>query len=144
MAGHLIVLYTRSFLMFLHQFSYYFNTYSFPPQVRLNIRESRIIPDDFRFSKSTGKKVPYGTAGDCFSSNRGNCRRGSFHIDLTGTELRLQSSVTWSVVGKPRGIQIQDFQMGHGDQIASAKCGGSCAKCQPTGGLLVEQLRCGE
>ena len=46
-------------------------------KVRLNILGSKIIPEDFKFASSAGKMIPYGTAGDCYSSNRGNCRKGT-------------------------------------------------------------------
>lgn len=46
-------------------------------KVRLDIPGSKIIPGDFKFASSAGKPIPYGTAGDCYSSNRGNCRKGT-------------------------------------------------------------------
>ena len=113
-------------------------------KVRLDVAGSKILPDDFTFASSAGKPIPYGTAGDCYSSNRGNCRKGSFSIDLTGTGMRLQSSVRWSVQSRPAGIGMQDFQIRNQSQIVSAKCGGNCGKCQPRGDLLVEHLHCGK
>lgn len=115
-------------------------------KVRLNVDDASIVLDDFQFAVSEGKHIPYGTAGDCFSSNLGNCRKGSFSIDLTGTGLRLQSSVSWSVDANtsPHGIRIQDYVKKKEDQIVSAKCGGNCGRCQPTGKLLLDQLTCGE
>ncbi len=45
-------------------------------KVRLDIPGSKILPGDFRFASIAGKPIPYGTAGDCYSSNLGNCRKG--------------------------------------------------------------------
>lgn len=111
-------------------------------KVRLNVTEGSIIPDDFQFAESDGNRVPYGTAGDCYSSNPGNCRKGDFSIDLTGTGLRLKSSVSWSLEAEPLGISIRDFKKDKHSQVVTAKCGGYCGLCQPSGKLLVEQLIC--
>ncbi|XP_028394352.1 uncharacterized protein LOC114518524 isoform X7 [Dendronephthya gigantea] len=112
-------------------------------KVRFDVRGSKIIPNDFKFASSAGKAITFGTAGDCYSANLGNCRKGSFSIDLIGTGMRLQSSVRWSVQARPAGIQMQDFQMTNQSQVVSAKCGGNCGKCNPAGDILVEQLHCG-
>ena len=45
-------------------------------KVRFDMRGSKIIPNDFKFASSAGKAIPFGTAGDCYSANLGNCRKG--------------------------------------------------------------------
>jgi thrombospondin motif-containing protein 9 len=51
-------------------------------KVRFDIPGLKIVPDDFQFASSAGKPIPYGTAGDCYSSNLGNCRKGT--LDMGG------------------------------------------------------------
>lgn len=65
-------------------------------KVRLNVTSSRIIGDSFTFSTQTkgGKRVPYGTAGDCYSQ-RSSCAQGRFSVDLSGTSFRLAEGVRW-------------------------------------------------
>ena len=51
------------------------------------------VADDFHYSTtSSGKKIKYGEAGDCFSASKEYCRKGEFQIDLTGTGFRLKAS----------------------------------------------------
>ena len=51
------------------------------------------VADDFHYSTtSSGKKIKYGEAGDCFSASKEYCRKGEFKIDLTGTGFRLKAS----------------------------------------------------
>lgn len=85
-------------------------------KVRVNITSMRIISknsysleltvvtyfflgDDFTFSKQLkGKQIPYGTAGDCYSSIQG-CAQGSFSVDLTHTSFKLAKNVKWEELG---------------------------------------------
>lgn len=138
-------------------------------KVRFDIASSKIVPTDFRFASSSNENsVPYGTAGDCYSSNNGNCRKGSLHkycghiyhltytwcfnsyslgsfsIDLRGTGLKLRSPAIWTLVARPAGIRIQDFQVRNNSQVISAKCGGYCGKCRPKDDVILEQLHCGK
>lgn len=46
-------------------------------KLKIDIPGSKIVPGDFRFATSAGKAIPFGTAGDCYSSNLGNCRKGT-------------------------------------------------------------------
>ncbi|KAL3270613.1 hypothetical protein HHI36_021147 [Cryptolaemus montrouzieri] len=91
----------------------------------------RILGEDFTFSRQErGKKVPYGTAGDCYSRAEG-CGQGRFSIDLTGTSFKLTSDVSW--IGDTTKIHRTD-------QTASGRCGGFCGECIPdlNTGLHVE------
>lgn len=77
-------------------------------KVKIDLSTLRIVDDDFQFAQSSGiKRIPYGTAGDCYSMNLGNCRKGKFKIDLTGTLLKVRPEVTWLPQGLPKGIRIQ-------------------------------------
>lgn len=69
-------------------------------RVRLNITTLQLVPDDYTFSRQVkgARRVPYGTAGDCYS-RRAECPQGRFSIDLTGTGFRLASSVSWQTTG---------------------------------------------
>ncbi|KAK3733136.1 hypothetical protein QZH41_012971 [Actinostola sp. cb2023] len=54
-------------------------------KVRLEVNDMRIVRDDFTFAVSDpfGKKIPFGSAGDCFSMHYGPCRRGHFKVSDT-------------------------------------------------------------
>lgn len=102
-----------------------------------------IIQDDYRFAEidQAGLPVPFGTAGDCFSANTSNCRRGSFMMDLSGTGLRVKQGITWRVTSDTPGVSMQEFE-NHQGIIVSAKCGGWCGHCQPNGALQLDLLSC--
>ncbi|KAF5279337.1 hypothetical protein FQR65_LT15410 [Abscondita terminalis] len=104
-------------------------------KVRLNITSLQIIPDDFTFSRQIyGKKIPYGTAGDCYSERKG-CVQGRFSIDFSDTSFRLSNSVRWIENGNLASSYI-DRQ----DVMVKGRCGGYCASClpDPNIGLAVE------
>ena len=62
-------------------------------KVRLDLSTMTLVADDFHYSTtSSGKKIKYGEAGDCFSASKEYCRKGEFKIDLTGTGFRLKAS----------------------------------------------------
>ncbi|KAK9886442.1 hypothetical protein WA026_016725 [Henosepilachna vigintioctopunctata] len=100
-------------------------------KIRLNITTMRIIGEDFTFSSQVrGKRIPYGTAGDCYSNAEG-CGQGRFSIDLIGTSFKLSNEVTW--IGATTKIHKTD-------KSAMGKCGGYCGDCvpDPNTGLQVE------
>ncbi|CAG9862410.1 unnamed protein product [Phyllotreta striolata] len=104
-------------------------------KVRLDISTMKIIGEDFTFSKQiNGTHVPYGTAGDCYSSIQ-NCAQGQFEIDLMHTSFKLAKSVRWEKLGPYASAQIR-----RSDTRASGKCGGYCGNCipDPNIGLAVE------
>lgn len=76
-------------------------------KIRLNVTSLRIIRDVFTFSTQTkGKKrIPYGTAGDCYSQKSG-CPQGRFSVDLTGTSFKIVSGVRWRSHGYYATAQI--------------------------------------
>ncbi|XP_008190626.1 A disintegrin and metalloproteinase with thrombospondin motifs 9 isoform X2 [Tribolium castaneum] len=104
-------------------------------KVRLNITSLRIIGDDFTFSRQTkGMKVPYGTAGDCYSATEG-CAQARFSIDLKGTSFQLSENVRWHSIGKYATARIDTFE-----KRVVGLCGGYCGNCvpEPSVGLQVE------
>lgn len=106
-----------------------------------------IIGDDFTFAKSNpfGKRIPYGSAGDCFSMHfGGKCRRGHFKVDLSQTGLRLKPSVRWKAIGFPPGIEMHEYKKSKDGTMVSAKCGGWCGQCRPVGEMLLEQTVCSQ
>ena len=98
---------------------------------------------DFTFAttEKRGQAVPYATAGDCFSASKAQCRKGNFKIDLSGTGLRVDESVSWSLLSNTSGISIQDFS-NHEGIVISAKCGGWCGHCRPVGSLKLDLITC--
>lgn len=50
-------------------------------------------------------QVPYGTAGDCYSSIDG-CGQGQFSIDLSGTSFKLSDNVRWQHIGKYASVRV--------------------------------------
>lgn len=65
------------------------------------------LGDVFTFSTQTkGKKrIPYGTAGDCYSQRSG-CPQGRFSIDLTGTSFKIAKGVRWRSHGYFSSVQV--------------------------------------
>ena len=62
-------------------------------KVLVDLNSMSIVPDDFYYSTtSSGKRIKYGEAGDCYSASKESCRKGKFQIDLTGTGFRLKVS----------------------------------------------------
>lgn len=105
-------------------------------KIRLNITTMQLIGDDYTFSRqNSGQRVPYGTAGDCYSRVR-DCPQGRFSINLNGTGLRLNSRVRWTDSGIMSSKTINKSSA----TTVSGKCGGFCGSCEPDAniGLLVE------
>lgn len=115
---------------------------SYFSKIRLNLDDLTVVSEDFTFAYGDprGSTVPYGTAGDCFSMNPGQCRKGSFLIDLTDTGLKVNDDVKWKNLGYPSDIEIQDFTKKEQGVIVSAKCGGWCGRCAPEGPLVLQQV----
>ncbi|XP_030747517.1 A disintegrin and metalloproteinase with thrombospondin motifs 9 isoform X2 [Sitophilus oryzae] len=104
-------------------------------KVGLNITSMQIIGDDFTFSKQIkGTRIPYGTAGDCYSKVTG-CAQGRFSVDLTHTSFKLSPYVRWDKAGPSASADIRRTAT-----LVQGKCGGYCGKCFPDSnyGLLVE------
>ena len=114
-------------------------------KVRLDVARMAIIRNDFTFAETElyGRRIAYGSAGDCYSMNyNGSCRRGHFRVDLTHTGLRLKPSTEWELISLPPGIEMHDYKRSKDGTLASAKCGGWCGRCRPIGEMFVEQTVC--
>ena len=107
------------------------------------MRTLTIIDTDFTYAETEtgGTAVPYGSAGDCFSANTSNCRRGKFMIDLSGTGLRVADGVSWRVASNTPGFNMQDF-VNHQGILIQSKCGGWCGHCAPSTSLKLDLVTC--
>ncbi|CAH1246529.1 LPA [Branchiostoma lanceolatum] len=103
-------------------------------KVRIKFENSRIkvIRDDYTFARTIGyNNVSYAEAGDCYSWKQG-CAKGTFQVNLTGTELQLAPDVHWVMEERhPEYIAINDMFISEDRKIASARCGGWCGHCWP-------------
>ncbi|XP_043795099.1 A disintegrin and metalloproteinase with thrombospondin motifs 9-like isoform X3 [Apis laboriosa] len=103
-------------------------------RVRIDPVELYIIENDYTFSWMTGSnRVEYGTAGDCNSI--AHCAQGHFSINLSGTQLKLSSSIVWTAT---RGTSIKINHINN--QHITGKCGGYCGSCKPKNGLKLDVL----
>ncbi|XP_071450367.1 A disintegrin and metalloproteinase with thrombospondin motifs 20 [Hetaerina americana] len=98
-------------------------------RVRINITSMRINTEDMTFARQLhGARVPYGEAGDCYSSL--DCPQGRFSINLKGTGLRVHSSMEWEGRGSGASVHVSRKDDG---QLVVGKCGGYCGACHPAG-----------
>ncbi|XP_070193825.1 A disintegrin and metalloproteinase with thrombospondin motifs 9-like [Littorina saxatilis] len=99
-------------------------TYS---KVRIDLNTLRIFVNDGAFSYVHGGKfIPFGTAGDCYSSN--TCPQGKFSINLVGTGFIVSINTTWMLQGNRATQQIWRLRDG---KIIRGLCGGYCGVCAP-------------
>ena len=95
----------------------------------------QIVLDDYKFTSSTvpGVNHPFASAGDCISAGcYSSDRIGSFQVDLSGTNFRLQDPITYRFVNYPTCTsQLFDALMEVNRQRWFAKCGGYCGYCEP-------------
>ncbi|XP_078576750.1 uncharacterized protein LOC144862258 [Branchiostoma floridae x Branchiostoma japonicum] len=103
-------------------------------KIRIKFEKSRIkvIRDDYTFARTLGyNNVSYAEAGDCYSWKQG-CAKGTFEVNLMGTELELAPDVHWVMEERhPENIAINDMFISDDRKIASARCGGWCGHCWP-------------
>ncbi|XP_065566975.1 A disintegrin and metalloproteinase with thrombospondin motifs 9-like isoform X2 [Artemia franciscana] len=96
-------------------------------KIRLNVTSLRVITNDFAYAKPLrGALIPFGEAGDCYSS--ANCPQGRFSINLEGTAFRVANHINWIGHGEKSSLwvnRLDDYQKVQG------KCGGFCGKCKP-------------
>ncbi|XP_019643715.1 PREDICTED: uncharacterized protein LOC109484793 [Branchiostoma belcheri] len=108
-------------------------------KLRITLEESRVevIRDDYTFARTTGPNaIPYGHAGDCYSRVQG-CARGTFKVDLTGTELSLAPDTHWKLSERyPASLTVHGMFFSEDRKVASAFCGGWCGHCWPVGDKL--------
>ncbi|KAI8494032.1 hypothetical protein Bbelb_283790 [Branchiostoma belcheri] len=108
-------------------------------KIRIKFENSKVkvIRDDYTFASTVGyNNVSYGEAGDCYSSMQG-CAKGTFKLNLTGTDLSLASDVHWVMDERyPDYLRINDMFISEERTVASARCGGWCGHCWPVGKTL--------
>uniref|UniRef100_A0A8C2K1E5 ADAM metallopeptidase with thrombospondin type 1 motif, 9 n=1 Tax=Cyprinus carpio TaxID=7962 RepID=A0A8C2K1E5_CYPCA len=105
-------------------------------RVRMDLGTMTIITTDWKFAfVHEGHRVPFATAGDCYSAAR--CPQGRFRINLSGTGFKVTESTRWISQGNYATADIHRSQDG---SRVSGICGGYCGKCTPSSspGLLVE------
>ncbi|KAJ7400306.1 hypothetical protein BTVI_106621 [Pitangus sulphuratus] len=97
-------------------------------KIRFDVASMQIKTTDFLFAQTVlGRAVPFATAGDCYSAAR--CPQGQFSINLTGTGLRLSSTVRWIAQGN---YATADIHKSHDGTKIYGRCGGFCGKCVPS------------
>ncbi|XP_067932084.1 A disintegrin and metalloproteinase with thrombospondin motifs 9-like [Watersipora subatra] len=107
-------------------------------KVRLNVTAVSIIVNDFQYSETSGvNKVPYASAGDCYSAV--DCPQGRFSVNLADTGFRVASHVQWQLQG---AYSYKDIFLRDDGLVVQGKCGGYCGLCAPAEpfGLQLELL----
>eukprot|EP00058_Branchiostoma_floridae_P027320 XP_002612811.1 hypothetical protein BRAFLDRAFT_82167 [Branchiostoma floridae] len=106
-------------------------------RIQFDTSRVKVIRNVYTFAQTTGPNdVPYGKAADCYSAKQG-CAKGTFKVNLTGTDLALAPEVHW-VMGPhyPASLIINDMFISEDRKVASARCGGWCGHCRPNGGEI--------
>uniref|UniRef100_A0AAR2JEP4 Peptidase M12B domain-containing protein n=1 Tax=Pygocentrus nattereri TaxID=42514 RepID=A0AAR2JEP4_PYGNA len=79
-------------------------------RVRLDLSKMTIITTDWTYAFThEGHKVPFATAGDCYSAAR--CPQGRFRINLSGTGLQVAESTKWISQGNYAVADIHKSQV---------------------------------
>lgn len=105
-------------------------------RVRVDLNKMTIITTDWKYAIiHEGQKVPFATAGDCYSAAR--CPQGRFRINLSGTGFKVSDETTWISQGN---YAVADIHKSQDGSRVTGICGGYCGKCTPSSrsGLLVE------
>ncbi|XP_076378705.1 A disintegrin and metalloproteinase with thrombospondin motifs 9 isoform X1 [Megalopta genalis] len=104
-------------------------------RVRIDLIKLHILENDYTFSRSEGKdRIKYGMVSDCY--NRAYCFQGRFSINLSGTQLKLSSDVTWKSSTPGISVEINNISSQH----INGKCEGHCGFCNPKFGLKLDVL----
>ncbi|KAB5536845.1 hypothetical protein PHYPO_G00112000 [Pangasianodon hypophthalmus] len=105
-------------------------------RVRLDLSKMTIITTDWKYSHTReGHKVPFATAGDCYSAAR--CPQGRFSLNLSGTGFQVAGSTQWISQGN---YAVADIHKSQDGSRVTGMCGGYCGKCTPSSssGLLIQ------
>uniref|UniRef100_A0A8C5C4L8 ADAM metallopeptidase with thrombospondin type 1 motif 9 n=1 Tax=Gadus morhua TaxID=8049 RepID=A0A8C5C4L8_GADMO len=71
-------------------------------KVRLDLSKMHIVTTDWQFASThEGQRIPFATAGDCFSAAR--CPQGQFRVNLSGTGLQVAQDAHWITQGNYAG-----------------------------------------
>ncbi|KAK3601758.1 hypothetical protein CHS0354_016122 [Potamilus streckersoni] len=111
---------------YCRQMTYRNTGYTIYSKIKIDIISLKVITIDTTYAITTGKHIPYGSAGDCYSSS--DCPQGRFSIDLSGTGLIVSKNTTWVVHGPHASQRVQRLQ---DDEIVKGVCGGLCGDCFP-------------
>ncbi|XP_062325813.1 A disintegrin and metalloproteinase with thrombospondin motifs 9 [Osmerus eperlanus] len=99
-------------------------------KVRLDISKMLIITTDWQFASTReGHRVPFATAGDCYSAAR--CPQGRFSINLSGTGFQVAEDTKWISQGT---YAVADIHRSQDGSRLTGMCGGYCGKCTPSTG----------
>lgn len=105
-------------------------------RVKLNLDDLQVVDDDYEFALTSGRNQSFGSAGDCFS-NRGDCPRGVFHINLEGTGLMISSRNEWIAEGVRSVLHFHTPLEAPYTKVVG-RCGGFCGKCRPSSPLRLD------
>ncbi|KAK6176237.1 hypothetical protein SNE40_014557 [Patella caerulea] len=96
-------------------------------KIRIDLNTLKILTQDSTFSVSESSKfIPYGSAGDCYSSH--DCPQGKFNINLVDTGFIVSVNTTWILHGSKASQRIWRVREG---EIIKGVCGGYCGRCSP-------------
>ncbi|TRY74484.1 hypothetical protein TCAL_01321, partial [Tigriopus californicus] len=96
-------------------------------KIRVNVTSLKVNAHDFTFATQLrGQPVPYGEAGDCYSTD--NCPQGQFGIDLTDTPFVVAHYIGWAQQGNQPSLWLKKES---DNQVIHGKCGGYCGWCKP-------------
>ncbi|KAG7478040.1 hypothetical protein MATL_G00076160 [Megalops atlanticus] len=99
-------------------------------KVRLDLSKMQIITTDWQFAFTReGHRVPFATAGDCYSAAR--CPQGRFSINLSGTGFQVAEDTKWISQGN---YAVADIHKSQDGSRVTGMCGGYCGKCTPSTG----------
>ncbi|KAJ8361216.1 hypothetical protein SKAU_G00177410 [Synaphobranchus kaupii] len=97
-------------------------------RVRLDLGTMQIITTDWEFAFTReGQRVPFATAGDCYSAAR--CPQGRFSINLSGTGFQVAEDTKWISHGN---YAVADIHKSEDGSRVTGMCGGYCGKCTPS------------
>ncbi|XP_053508704.1 A disintegrin and metalloproteinase with thrombospondin motifs 9 [Ictalurus furcatus] len=105
-------------------------------RVRLDLSKMTVITTDWKYSYTReGHKVPFATAGDCYSAAR--CPQGRFRLNLSGTGFQVAENTQWISQGN---YAVADIHKSQDGSRVTGMCGGYCGKCTPSSssGLLIQ------
>ncbi|XP_061542969.1 A disintegrin and metalloproteinase with thrombospondin motifs 9 isoform X3 [Phycodurus eques] len=102
-------------------------------KVRLDLSKMSIITADWQFALTPeGSRVPFGTAGDCYSASQ--CPQGRFRINLSGTGFKVAADTRWTSQGN---YAVADIKKSQDSSRVSGTCGGYCGKCTPSSASIL-------
>ncbi|XP_076845270.1 A disintegrin and metalloproteinase with thrombospondin motifs 9 [Brachyhypopomus gauderio] len=105
-------------------------------RVRLDLSHMSIITTDWKYAFThVGHKVPFATAGDCYSAAR--CPQGRFSFNLAGTGFQVAENTNWVSQGN---YAVADVHKSQDGSRVTGTCGGYCGKCTPSSSGLVVQV----